>query len=290
MIRRSIWEDTYYEYDGDKLSYHIVDDNGNVIFAGKAYKRPADDNIMIKINSICRNYLDNDLRPVIDEYEDGGMNYGEAGNAIKSFILMDNNDIVLEEFEFLYDWSYEYRYRGDNAILSKPINGKRVSSMFIPLTNIQEGTVVNYLYNSIGQYSLIDGCHAEYAVYYLNSYGGWDAFLFEGKATKKDTITQFTTDRAFNNQTLDYEAYRYVSEITTSYTLSTGWLTDEQAANFAKNLVGSNHVYLHDLQENRLMSAIITDSNVTYHTMRNNKGKMAVYQLNIKESQNKLRQ
>lgn len=290
MIRRSIWEDTYYEYEGNTLSYYIKDENDNLIFAGKAYKRPTEDTVKIKINSICRNYLDNDLRPILNAFDEGVSSYGEASNAIKIFYLHDADGVVLESYEFLYDWSYDYQYRGAiSAILSKPINGRKMEGiMYAPYTIVNSGEVTNYLF--MGKYTDVDSCNAEYAVYYLNSYGGWDAFMFEGKATKKDTITQFTTDRAFDNQTLDYEAYRYVSEINTSYTLSTGWLTDEQAENFAKNLVGSNHVYLQDLKSGKLMSAIITDSNVTYKTMRNNGGKMALYQLNIKESQNKLRQ
>lgn len=292
MIIASIWEDIYYTYDGNMLSYYITDENDNKLFAGKAYRRPDEDRIKVKINSICRNYLSNDLRPLLDSYYGGTTSDAESPTGIRVFKLYDSNDIMLESYELLYDWSYEVHWNGNDMTLSRPINGRATSMMFRPMTTIEGHSVFNSLWAGGGTlYKIIDGgCNAEYAIYYLNSYGGWDAFLFEGKAVKKDTITQFTTDRSFNNQTVDYEAYRYVSEINTSYTLSTGWLNDEQAANFAKNLVGSNHVYLQNLKTGDFFSAIITDSSVTYQTMKNNGGKMAIYQLNVKESQNKLRQ
>lgn len=292
MVNRSIWEDTYYEYDGDRLSYYITDENDNKIFAGKAYRMPNEDKVKININSICKNYLSNDLRPLLNSYYNGGDNSSESPTGIRTFKIYNSNDEMLEFYEFLYDWSYEIRWNGNDLILSKPINGRATSSMFRPITKIEGHTVYNYLWaGGATLYTIVnDACNAEYAVYYLNSYGGWDAFLFEGKATKSDNIKQFTTEKAFNNNTLDYEIARYTSEINTSYTLSSGWLTDEQAANFAKNLVGSNHVYMQNIKTGDFFPAIITDTKVQYQTMKNNGGKMALYQLNIKESQNKLRQ
>lgn len=290
MIKRSIWEDTYYEYNGDILSYHIVDDNGNIIFAGKAYRMPNEDNVKININSICKNYLSNDLRPVLDAFDSGILSTAVMEDACRTFYLHDINETLLEEFVFLYDWSYDFRYRGENRTLSKPINGRTVSGMFTPLTTITDGIVTNSLFGSASLYTTVDNCNAEYAIYYINSYGGWDAFLFDGKVTKSDDIKQFTTEKAFNNNTLDYEIARYTSEINTSYTLCTGWLTDEQSTNFANNLIGSNHVYMQNVKTGKFFPAIITDTKVQYQTMKNNRGKMSLYQINIKESQNKLRQ
>lgn len=290
MITRSIWEDTYYLYEGDKLAYHIVDDNGDIVFAGKAYRMPRADAVKININSICKNYLSNDLRPVLDAYSESDTDSAVMEEACRTFYLHDNNDNVLETFEFLYDWSYEFRYRGQNRVLSSPVNGRVTSSMFKPLTVLEDGVVTNHLFGDEEEYSTVDACNAEYAVYYLNCYGGWDAFLFEGKAVKSDDIKQFTTEKAFDNNTLDYEIARYTSEINTSYILSTSWLTDSEASNFASNLIGSNHVYMQDLKTGRLFPAVIMDTKVRYQTMKNNGGKMALYQINIKESQNKLRQ
>lgn len=289
MVKASIWKDTYYSYDGESLNYIIKDDNDTVIFAGKAYRLPTEDEIKINVNGICKDYLSNDLRPLLDAYEADGTTTAEADRALRIFRLYDGGGNLLEEYEFLYDWSYDTDYSGGVMLLSRPINWKKTANMFGLYTTCGQGSVATTLNSQI--YNVVErGCTAEYAIYYLNSYGGWDSFLFEGKSSKKDNITQYTTDRNFNNTTLDYELYRYVSEINTSYTLATGWLNDAESKNFAKNLVGSNHVYLHDLVEDKIFPAVITDNSVTYQKMRDNGGKMSSYVLNVKCSQNKLRQ
>lgn len=286
MITRSIWEDTYYVSTENRLTYYIKTDN-NVIFAGKAYRLPTEDEVNINISSICRNYIANDLRPLLDAYDDGTSSSAESPTGIRIFYLYDSNDALLETYEFLYDWSYDTYWRGSNMTLSSPINGRVASMMFRPNTKIEGRKVFNYLFG--GNYEVVNSCNAEYGIYYLNSRGGWDAFMFEGYSTKEDTITQFTTDKSFNNQTYDYETSRYVSEISTSYTLHTSWLNDEESENFAKNLIGSNNVYLHDLVNNKISPAIITDTKAQYKKMKTNGGKMSLYTVMVKESQNKLR-
>lgn len=291
MVRASIWLDVYYTSSEKQLVYYIEDENQNRIFAGRAYRLPTETEVEININSICRNYLYNDIRPLFDAYDEQGTTSSLADGGIAQFKLYDGDDNLLETYEFLYDWSYDTIYSGSNMVLSRPINGRITSGVFPITSKIVNGEVYNYLTNVNGLYSLADDiCNAEWAIYYLNSYGGWDAFVFEGNGTKTDTITQWTTDRPFRNNTLDFENYRYVSEINTSYTIYTGWLNDEQSENFAKNLVGSNNVYLQNLKTGKMFSAVITDTKVTYQQMKTNKGKMACYALNIKESQNKLRQ
>lgn len=143
---------------------------------------------------------------------------------------------------------------------------------------------------------------ANYVLYYLNSYGGWNSFVIEGTVLKKDAITQYTTDKAFDNRTLQFEKDRYVSEISTSYELNTGYLSDWESANLAKNLIGSNKVYLHCLGEGYLTNGVdyfnipsfikpvvITDVNVSYQTYETNGKKLSKYKINVQDSQSKIR-
>jgi len=81
-----------------------------------------------------------------------------------------------------------------------------------------------------------------------------------------------------------------VQEIKTNYELNTGYLTDEQAANLAKNLLGSVKVYLQNIDEGRVYPVIITDSNATYQTYQTNGMKLAQYKINVQTSQTKIRQ
>lgn len=290
MIRASIWKDTYYTSNSDVLAYYIKTDDDEVIFAGKAYRLPSDGTIRIKINSICSNYLNNDLGPLLEANEADGTTLARAEDALRTFYLYKADDnTLLETYEFLYDWSYDFNFTTTGGMpMSRPINGRKAANMYSIQTSYLASRVTNNIAGRL--YEVVPSCNAEFGMYYLNSYGGWDVFLFEGKTIKKDTIKQYNADRSFDNSSSrNYEKYRYVSEITTSYELHTGWLNDEQSANFAKNLISSNSVYLHDLKTDKIFAAVITDSNVVYQTLRNNNGKMAAYTVNVEVSQNKLR-
>lgn len=290
MVTASIWKDTYYTSDSDVLAYYIKTEDDKVIFAGKAYRIPSDNTVKIKINSICSNYLNNDLGPLLEANKsDDSMVNSAADDALRTFYLYKADNTLLETYKFLYDWSYDFNFQSNLIpVMSRPINRRKAANMYSVFTSYREGKVINTLAGR--PYNVVQSCNAEFGMYYLNSYGGWDAFLFEGKTIKKDTIKQYNADRSFDNSSnINFEKYRYVSEITTSYELHTGWLHDVQGANFAKNLISSNRVYLHDLKANKIFAAVITDSNVVYQTIRNNNGKMAAYTVNVEVSQNKLR-
>jgi hypothetical protein len=294
MVTTSIWRDTYYTTNKDVLTYYIKDADGNTLFAGRAYRLPSASTLKININSICKNYLSNDIGPLLERARIDAIYEAPSTKGVGTFYLYDaDTDSQLETYKFLYDWSYTLNWNGNNNIvLSKPINGRIAGEMYAVYSTVKYDDIYNNLYGGYDAnvYNALDCTDAEFGLYYLNSQGGWDAFLFEGKAEVKDTITQFTTEKSYNNTTLDFETYRYVSEVSRSYTLHTGWLTDEQSENFAKNLVGSNTVYLHNLKTDTIIPAIITDSEVIYKNMKYNSGKMSTYTINIKESQNKLRQ
>lgn len=290
MVIASIWKDTYYTSDSDVLAYYIKTEDDKVIFAGKAYRMPSDNTVKIKINSICSNYLNNDLGPLLKANESNNTTVALADDALRIFYLYKADDnTLLESYKFLYDWSYDFNFKSNVIpILSRPINKRKAANMYSVYTSYRSDKVTNTLAGSL--YEVVPSCNAEFGMYYLNSYGGWDAFLFEGKTIKKDTIKQHNADRSFDNSSsINFEKYRYVSEITTSYELHTGWLNDVQSANFSKNLISSNRVYLHDLKTNKIFAAVITDSNVVYQTIRNNNGRMAAYTVNVEVSQNKLR-
>lgn len=179
----------------------------------------------------------------------------------------------------------------EGTSISHPVNGHFVPGMLKLRTTIEDGKVYTTgnasLYPGLGYYKQVK-C-APYILYYLNSYGGWDAFVIEGTVIKRDSITSYMTDRSYKNTTLQFETNKYTNEIKTSYELNTGLLSDEESANVAKNLVGSLKVYMHNLQEGWIKPVIITDSSVTYQTYETNGKKLSQYRINITLSQSKLR-
>ena len=283
----SAWEDVILQRTESVFDYRIYN-NSNLIFQGRAYKRPNADTNDIKLNKIFENYLSNSIN--------GLLNSGEpedtAVEACKAFKLMklgsDGTETLIDEYRILYDWSYDFRYRGIETNLSRPINGRYVEGMYKMDTSVSgpSGIVTNNLNG--GTYNVLAEC-GEYALYYLNAYGGWDALLIDGTVLKKSTIKQYTTDRNINNSRIEFEQTKYINEIQDAYEINTGFLTDEQAANLSKNLIPSKEVYLHFLNDNKIVPVLITDSSVTYQTYQTNNLQMPQYKINVKESQIKLR-
>ena len=283
----SVWEDMILHRTESVFDYRIY--NGtDLIFQGRAYKRPNADTNDIKLNKIFENYLSNSINSLLNSVE----TEGTSAEACKVFKLMkldtDGTETLIEQYTILYDWSYDFRFRGTNANLSRPINGRYVAGMYKMNTTVNgtSGAVTNSLNG--GAYNVLADC-GDYALYYLNAYGGWDALLIDGTVLKKSTITQYTTDRNYNNNSIEFEQTKYINEIQDAYEINTGFLTDEQAANLSKNLIPSKEVYLHFISDNKIIPVLITDTSVTYQTYQTNNLQMPQYKINVKESQIKLR-
>ena len=283
----SAWEDVILQRTESVFDYRIYNKN-SLIFQGRAYKRPNADTNDIKLNKIFENYLSNSINDLLNsgEPEDTGINASKVFQIKK--LDADGTETLIDEYTILYDWSYDFRYRGTNTNLSRPINGRYVAGMYKMHTSVngQSGTVTNSL--TAGAYNVLADCGAS-ALYYLNAYGGWDALLIDGTVLKKSTITQYTTDHNYNNNKIEFEQVKYINEIQDAYEINTGFLTDEQAANLSKNLIPSKEVYLHFISDNKIIPVLITDSSVTYQTYQTNNLQMPQYKINVKESQVKLR-
>ena len=283
----SAWEDVILQRTESVFDYRIYNKN-NLIFQGRAYKRPNADTNDIKLNKIFENYLSNSINDLLNsgEPEDTGVNASKVFQIKK--LDADGTETLIDEYTILYDWSYDFRFRGENTDLSRPINGRYVAGMYKMDTTVSgpSGAVTNTLNG--GAYNVLADC-GDYALYYLNAYGGWDALLIDGTVLKKSTITQYTTDRNINNNKIDFEQTKYINEIQDAYEINTGFLTDEQAANLSKNLIPSKEVYLHIISDNKIIPVLITDTSVTYQTYQTNNLQMPQYKINVKESQVKLR-
>ena len=283
----SAWEDVILQRTESVFDYRLYN-RTNLIFQGRAYKRPNADTNDIKLNKIFENYLSNSINDLLNsgEPEDTGVNASKVFQIMK--LDADGTETLIDEYTILYDWSYDFRFRGANTYLSRPNNRPYVAGMTKMDTTVdgKSGTVTNSLNG--GTYNVLADC-GEYALYYLNAYGGWDALLIDGTVLKKSTITQYTTDKNYNNSRIEFEQVKYINEIQDAYEINTGFRTDEQAANLSKNLIPSKEVYLHFISDNKIIPVLITDTSVTYQTYQTNNLQMPQYKINVKESQIKLR-
>lgn len=283
MVTAPIYKDTCYIYTGSSLTYGITL-NGETIFEGRAYAAPGEGTICININRICENYLNNyDIEAILN----GTTGSTSAPEAFRIFYLVDSTGGTIEQFAFLYNYDYDGPFTPAGMALSDPITNKTAVNM-LPLRTYFTAPQVNNMLD--GSFYPESVCDAEYALYYLNARGGWDALVIEGSSTRTDKVDRHQYNKTYNNQTIEYEKNAYISEINTSWKLNTGLLDDEQAHKLCWHLLASNRVYLHDLKADKIVPVCITNTQNIYNTYRNNNHQPIQYEIDIIESQTKLRQ
>lgn len=293
----AIWSDTYYTTTETLSKPYLVfsiETDDEPIFRGKAWLKPDSVAITINLNQYCKDYLRMDMMDLLGVT--GTTTYTHI-DAVKEFVLRDENSNVLGRYTFVNDWSYEYmNYNNTPLNMSRPINGKGVNGMLFFYTYLDSDNKVKTMIsptltdvNNKARANLynLDGkaCNPKYALYYLNRYGGWDSFLIEGKTTKKDTYKNYFTENKYNNNTIQFGKKVYHNTITTTYTFNTGWLNDKQSERLAFNLLSSNMVYLHDLENDTIKPVLITNTETDYKTFRNQGNKLCSYTISLECSQ-----
>lgn len=291
----SIWKDTYYTVpaSASPFSYTINDitadySNPKTIFSGRAFVAPAEANIQIKVNDICKDYLSIELPTMVP----GSVNTDNP-EAVKRFSIADSGGTVVAVYYFSLDWSYEVAERATTGAfyLSSPINFHGGTNMYYLCTKILGGTcrtncassTVSTLYADNKKF--VDGYCGDYALYYLNRYGGWDSFLIEGNVKRKDEYNRLSITTPFNNNTMDWGKRNYSNQITPSWEITTGYLTDSESAILAKHLLPSNQVYLHNLKTGEITPVILTDGTGDFKTFRTNGRRFITYTINAQASQ-----
>lgn len=329
-----IWKDYFVSLGtADSAEYTIQNTAGDVIYSGKAYKKPGETTIRIKINDICADSLKQQLADLTED----GVQFPMALDG--NFYIYNANNTLVASVNFSYDWSYDYSHTGD--IASYPINGNldiRQPLLFTAYDSSQIDVVITLAddsqitipyavaiqddYNgdfnfdfaqsiraatsvnlavliskyptaksvSVGgvMYQIVNSC-AQYALYYVNAYGGWDSFLIEGTTTKRDSYTRQQHNRVYDNRTTQARGtFNYLNSVARSYTFNTSWLTDEQSARMA-HLIGSTLVYMYDLTTAQLFPIVITDKACDYQTYKTNGNKLIRYSINAEVAQQMIR-
>lgn len=130
-----IWKDYFVSLGtGDSAAYTIRDNEGNIIYSGIAYRRPDDEEITIKVNDICANYLSQQLPTLTAE---GYTVVDTLGNL---FYVYDAAGTEVASVEFWYNWSYDYQWDNTMKVASMPING--VVDIRQPLLYTEFGAMV----------------------------------------------------------------------------------------------------------------------------------------------------
>lgn len=130
---------------------------------------------------------------------------------------------------------------------------------------------------------------ADYCLYYINRMGGWSWLLINGNDIKNNKITTKSYNKySTNSLSSNFQNTSYLKEIKESWKLNTEYLTDEQSEKM-EDLLTSPVVYLHILNDDRLIAVNINETSVDVKTFVNQKNKPYQYSFTVENSQTKYR-
>lgn len=121
-----------------------------------------------------------------------------------------------------------------------------------------------------------------YTLYYYNKRGGVDVMPLNGGLTKSDDFDRTVFNVEYENSSKSDIAKKVINNnITTKYTATTRFMTDEQAARFAKHFLSSPAVMMHDNVDDETYSVILDENSADYKTFKSNGRQFNQYTFNF---------
>lgn len=139
--------------------------------------------------------------------------------------------------------------------------------------------------DTIYEWKVVRSCWP-YALYYVNKYGAIDSLLVAGKSTQTDNQKHLSYTKNVEPLSTQFGKTNYLNEITETWTLNTGLLTEDQASRM-HHLLESNYVWLYNIDKETFTPVNITNKSVDYKTYHNQDKKFPSYSITVESSQQK---
>lgn len=317
-----IWKDTKASYVtmGDSQTFTISAD-GQTIYNGRLVKKPGKVGLATYVNRLVKDYLsakidfnrarvvhsqDNYIREFTINpattagvssykfycdygYEEGGVADNTLSVISRPLLnVVDPRQILFCTFADLSENTIKdvvARLRKSNRVIQTSTGGK-VQTFTLPLLPSMVGDIIDIVDDMGGEvlasYEVRNTC-AEYALYYLNAHGGYDHLLISGTTLRSDNIKRTEITRVVDNTTLKHGRNDVHTEITRTWRLNTGHLTDAQWAK-THHLLGSTHVFLHNLNTDEIVPVVIKANKADFNTYRNKGRRMSQLSIDVEES------
>ena len=299
-----------------EYSIYLGSDNtGALIYTGKAYRKPGASSVSVRINDICTSYLRQSLSLLFSSEDDS---IDESAALRQTFSIYAGTKVEEVEFFYCWDYETSAdpnaalrhypivdhiqpgmrvpltvnrtMVAGDLEV-SAYIGGTETDSytntetgpvnMFLRAPSVDSGRLAIMLtepFEASAHYTMVPACH-RWALYYVNAAGAWDVLLIEGKDRKTDIYKPSSYRRDYDNASeLGRGEVVYLNDITRTWELHTGWLTDAQAGRM-HHLLGSTLVYLCDLTDDSLRPVAITNKDCPTKT---HKDGMVSYRIDVR--------
>ena len=282
-------KDYYLQINTDEYSrFRLKDSQDETIYEGIAYSAPDTNYANVNVTKILENYVSNHLPK---SFGISKTTMSVFTDAYKTFTVeyLDSAGTWNQSAEIgMLAW-YDYDSSPANytdLTMSDLVNGHSTPGVYYTRTHLSNGLVTNRITTAATQGYDESYC-GRYGITYLNRMGGFDFFLFEGKYSVSDNYDYFEYNRTYDNNYNGFGLSRYQNSYETTWTLSTGWLTDEESYRFAKHIMGSTQIWLQDIEKDKTYPVVMVDTATEYKKFEG-KG-LTCYTVNLKTSQERIR-
>lgn len=272
-----IIKDVWYTVSGTDIEYNVYNyANHELLYTGRAYAFPGEDEIHIRLNDYAAPLLHYDIPADVWLYQSGSTSVSGATLDIYLTDITTGNIFGHSGFIEAYE-----DYEGTTP--NRPINGHYAPGMKT-FSNYTGGLTYLQLTWKTGTpntgYTISD-C-GDWALYYKNNIGGIDSFLVKGKVVRKAEYKgeTYTKSRSYGMATTDRLQTTYRKTVTPGWEVNTGWLNTQESKICYNNLLNSNCVYLHDLVNNVVYPVTITNTTGEEKTFDNER-KMINYTIEL---------
>lgn len=311
-----IWKDIYVDLPDEHNYFRLVNiSSGFIMYEGMIYGFITS---QVGVTDVLRDYMTTVSDPFVNTF---------TSSQYLLVDMQTSSDGVNWQSTYTFRLYYNYSYEEDRKVYleAQPIDyfdsRQYLLFTFQSYDNVQENVEITktfgtstpqtqaisayneqktYVSRAASNYSIKIKTSAEerifkerctntnYAVYYINRYGGWSWMLFQGKNLKTDKTQQSTYKMDFdNNIGTEFNTKVYQNDVTETWQLTSDYLTDKQSE-LLKHLYSSPLVYLHDLKANKVMSVLVDTKSFDYKTYRNQGRKMFTHTIKVNGSQTKI--
>lgn len=315
-----IWLDRYVSLGTSSAVRFRVKYAGVVIYDGKAYPLPSGGDVSVKINDICADYVRREPAPTfaveklvggtwqsvesVRFINDWSYDYGyfrrlECKEPIER--VFDPRQAILisyydapESVPATINWTEEGEIVSE-AMSFVPYEADDAFGAAMAKAGTWHDIADEYAFGEDPyvvlagvRYALEQTC-AEWEVVYLNAYGGYDQLLIRGNVSVQDDIERHTYTHTYDNR--DATAHGSViaaNELTTRYTLRTGYMGDESSA-LMPQLLNSPDVWLRNLNTGEVIPVTLDNTTTEHKTFKTNGGRLNQYTFTAIDARNKTR-
>lgn len=203
------------------------------------------------------------INPLVEGRQYLVISLSTSANSVNATIRFKNGGSATQVVTIRRTADFNNDFNSDFALFEMIATGNSTGTAVIDLSNFSNVASVTIS----GRTFPVDSssCH-NYALYYVNAYGGWDSLLLTGRVSEQDNYTRHNQSVEYDNTTIEGRGTKnFTNEIDKTFTLQTGWI-DELGASRMHHLLGSILVYLHDLNTGDIMPVVLTNADCPFKT------------------------